>query len=184
MFRNTDLVPEAPATFEEMMQIATDFKAEHADDPAYQGLALQIGPEGDAYHLQPFLSAFGGYIFAQNEDGTYNPDDLGIDSEGGLAAATWLQEQAAAGLLSPDVTYDVMIESFGSGNAAFAVTGPWALSQADNGFLATGVPYAISPIPADGGRRGAGGVRRRPGVHDQRRSPSRRTWPPASCSIT
>ncbi len=89
------------------MQIATDFKAEHADDPSYQGLALQIGPEGDAYHLQPFLSAFGGYIFAQNEDGTYNPDDLGIDSEGGLAAATWLQEQAAAGLLSADVTYDV-----------------------------------------------------------------------------
>ena len=118
LVRNTDLVPEAPATFEEMIQIATDFKAEHADDPAYQGLALQIGPEGDAYHLQPFLSAFGGYIFAQNEDGTYNPDDLGIDSEGGLAAATWLQEQAAAGLLSADVTYDVMIESFGSGNAA------------------------------------------------------------------
>ena len=148
LVRNTDIVPEAPATFEEMIQIATDFKAEHADDPAYQGLALQIGPEGDAYHLQPFLSAFGGYIFAQNEDGTYNPDDLGIDSEGGLAAATWLQEQAAAGLLSPDVTYDVMIESFGSGNAAFAVTGPWALSQADTGFLATGVPYAISAIPA------------------------------------
>ena len=148
LVRNTDLVPEAPATFEEMIQIATDFKAEHADDPSYQGLALQIGPEGDAYHLQPFLSAFGGYIFAQNEDGTYNPDDLGIDSEGGLAAATWLQEQAAAGLLSPDVTYDSMIESFGSGNAAFAVTGPWALSQADNGFQATGVPYAVSAIPA------------------------------------
>jgi maltose-binding protein MalE len=60
LVRNTDLVPEAPATFEEMIQIATDFKAEHADDPSYQGLALQIGPEGDAYHLQPILSAFGG----------------------------------------------------------------------------------------------------------------------------
>ena len=31
---------------------------------------------------------------------------------------------------------------------AFAVTGPWALSQADNGFQATGVPYAVSAIPA------------------------------------
>ena len=85
LVRNTDLVPEAPATFEEMIQIATDFKAQYADDPSYQGLAFQIGPEGDAYHLQPVLSAFGGYIFGQNEDGTYNPDDLGIDSEGGLA---------------------------------------------------------------------------------------------------
>jgi maltose-binding protein MalE len=148
LVRNTDLVPDAPATFEEMMQIATDFEAEHADDPTALGLALQIGPEGDAYHLQPFLSAFGGYIFGQNEDGTYNPDDLGIDSEGGLAAATWLQEQGEAGLLSPDVTYDVMISSFGGGNAPFAVTGPWALTQADNGFQATGVPYAVSAIPA------------------------------------
>ena len=63
---------------------ATEFKAQHADDPTYQGLALQVGPEGDGYHLQPILSAFGGYIFAQNEDGTFNPDDLGIDSPGGL----------------------------------------------------------------------------------------------------
>ena len=153
LVRNTDLVPEAPATFEEMMQIATDYKAAHADDPAALGLAVQVGPQGDAYHLQPFLSAFGGYIFAQNADGTYNPDDVGIDSEGGLATASWLQEQAAAGLLSADVTYDTMISAFGSGKAPFAVTGPWAISQADNGFKATGVPYAVGPIPpmADGG---------------------------------
>lgn len=148
LVRNTDLVPEAPKTFEEMIQVATDFKAQHADDPTYQGLALQVGPEGDAYHLQPILSAFGGYIFGQNADGTYNPDDLGIDSEGGLAAAQFLSDQSTAGLLSADTSYDVMIESFGSGKAAFAITGPWALSQADNGFIATGVPYEVTPIPA------------------------------------
>ncbi len=151
--RNTDLVPEAPATFEEMMQIATDYKAEHADDPTALGLALQIGPEGDAYHLQPFLSAFGGYIFAQNDDGTYNPDDVGIDSEGGLGDGDVAAGAGGAGLLSADVTYDTMIASFGSGKAPFAVTGPWAIGQADNGFKATGVPYAVGPIPAmaDGG---------------------------------
>jgi maltose-binding protein MalE len=145
LVRNTDLVPEVPATFEEMIQVATDYQAENPDG---LGLALQIGPEGDAYHFQPILSAFGGYIFGQNEDGTFNPEDVGIDSEGGLAAATFLQEQAAAGLLNADVTYDNMIETFGSGNAPFAITGPWALTQADNGFQATGVPYAVSAIPA------------------------------------
>jgi maltose-binding protein MalE len=145
LVRNTDLVPEAPATFEEMIQIATDYQAANPDGV---GLPLQIGPEGDAYHLQPILSAFGGYIFAQNEDGTFNPDDVGIDSEGGLAAATFLNEQAAAGLLSADYTYDTMIESFGSGNAPFAITGPWAISEADRGFDAMGVPYVVEPIPA------------------------------------
>jgi len=148
LVRNTDLVPDAPATFEEMVQIATDFKAEHADDPTYQGLALQVGPEGDGYHYQPILSAFGGYIFAQNEDGTFNPDDLGLDSPGAIDAATFLSDEAQAGLLSADTTYDVMIDSFANGKAAFAITGPWALTQADTGFQATGVPYAVSPIPA------------------------------------
>lgn len=147
LVRNTDLVPDVPGTFEEMVQIATDYHNEN-DDAEHLGLALQIGDKGDAYHLQPILSAFGGYIFGQNDDGTFNPDDLGIDSEGGLAAATFLQEQAAAGVLGPDVTYDAMIETFGSGNAPFAITGPWAISQADNGFAATGVPYAVSAIPA------------------------------------
>ena len=46
LVRNTDLVPDAPATFEEMVQIATDYKAEHAGDPTYQGLALQVGDRG------------------------------------------------------------------------------------------------------------------------------------------
>ena len=148
LVRNTDLVPEAPATFEDMVQAATDFKAQYPDDPTYQGLALQVGPEGDGYHYHPILTAFGGYIFAQNEDGTFNPDDLGLDSPGAIDAATFLSEQAAAGLLSADTSYDVMIESFGSGKAAFAITGPWAISQEDNGFAATGVPYEVTPIPA------------------------------------
>ena len=148
LFRNTDLVPEVPATFEEMIEIAADYKAEHAADPTHQGLALQIGGEGDAYHLQPILSAFGGYIFGQDDTGSYVASDVGIDSEGGLAAADFLAEQAAAGVLSADVDYNVMIESFGSGQAPFAITGPWAVSEPDRGFAATGVPYAISAIPA------------------------------------
>lgn len=147
LVRNTDLVPEAPATLDEVLEIANAYKAEHPE-PSHQGLALQVGPEGDAYHLQPILTAFGGYIFGLDELGNFNPEDVGIDSEGGLAAATFLQESAASGLLSADTTYDVMIESFGSGQAPFAITGPWALAQADNGFRATGVPYAVSAIPA------------------------------------
>jgi arabinogalactan oligomer / maltooligosaccharide transport system substrate-binding protein len=151
LVRNTELARNAPGTFEQMIQMATDYKAQHANDPTHQGLALQVGPEGDGYHYQPILSAFGGYIFAQNPDGTFNPNDLGLDSPGAIDAARFLSQQADAGLLSADVTYDVMIDSFGSGKAPFAITGPWALTQEDNGFQATGVPYAVSPIPA---RRG------------------------------
>ena len=148
LIRNTDIVPEAPATFEEMIAAATEFKAQYPDDPSYQGLALQVAPEGDAYHFNPILTAFGGYVFAQNEDGTFNPEDLGIDSPGGIESAAFLAEQAATGVLSADTSYDVMIESFGEGKAAFAITGPWAVGEEDRGFKATGVPYEVTPIPA------------------------------------
>ncbi len=45
-----------------------------------------------------------------------------------------------------------MIESFGTGRAPFAITGPWAVSQEDTGFKAMGVNYVVEPIPSiDGG---------------------------------
>jgi arabinogalactan oligomer/maltooligosaccharide transport system substrate-binding protein len=40
-----------------------------------------------------------------------------------------------------------MIEAFGSGQAPFAITGPWAVTQEDTGFEATGVPFAVDPFP-------------------------------------
>jgi maltose-binding protein MalE len=148
LFRNTDIVPEEPATWEEMVQIATDFKAEHADDPTYLGIALQIGAAGDLYHYHPVLTAFGGYVFGTNADGSYNSEDVGLDSEGAIAAGTWLKEAAESGILNGDVEYPTMLESFGAGKAAFAITGPWALTDPNAGFKAAGVPYAIGAFPA------------------------------------
>ncbi len=149
LIRNTELVPDAPATFEEMVQIATDYKAQYPDDPTQLGLAVQVEAAGNPYHYQPILSAFGGYMLGQNEDGTFNVEDVGLDSEGSLAAADFLAESSPAGtgILNADVTYDVMIQSFGGGKAPFAITGPWAIAQDDNGFAATGVPYVVEPIP-------------------------------------
>ena len=163
LFRNTDLVPEAPATFEEMAQIATDFKAQHASDPTYLGIGLQIGNSGDIYHYYPFLSVYGGYIFGENADGSYNPEDVGLDSPGGIAAATWLSEAAASGIINADVEYDTVLQSFGEGKAPFAVTGPWAISDPNSGIGASGVPFAVGPIPAVTAR-GPRPVRRGPDV--------------------
>ena len=175
-------MPEAPATFEEMIQIATDYQA--AEPRRRSASPLQIGPEGDAYHLQPILSAFGGYIFGQNEDGTFNPDDLGIDSEGGLAAATFLSEQAAAGLLSADVTYDTMIESFGVRQRAVRDHRPVGDQPGGQRLRGHGRALRRERDPRPRGRRGAGGLRRRPGLHDLVVLRADRTWRRASCSTT
>lgn len=143
LIRNTELVPEAPATFEELVQTALDLQAQGEVDVP---LAIQEDP-GDPFHNYPLFTALGGYVFGRDAEGSYDPTDLGIDSEGGLRAAEAFAEWADQGLISSETSYDVMIESFGSGRAPFAITGPWAITQEDTGFAATGVPYVVEPIP-------------------------------------
>jgi arabinogalactan oligomer / maltooligosaccharide transport system substrate-binding protein len=141
LVRNTDLVPEVPATWEELQTTALELQE---SGEVERGLVIQAS---DVYHHYPFVTSQGGYVFGQEEDGSYNPDDLGVDNEGSLQAATLIGSWVEAGLLNPDVDYDVMINSFGGGDAAFAITGPWAVAQDDTGFRATGVPYEVTPIP-------------------------------------
>ena len=143
LVRNTDLVPEAPATFEELEEIALQLVA---DGEATVPLAIQED-EGAPYHNYPLFSAFGGYVFGVNEDGSYNLDDIGIDSEGGLAAADAFGAWSESGLISSDITYDVMIDVFANGDAPFAITGPWAVNDPERGFVQAGVPFVVEPIP-------------------------------------
>jgi maltose-binding protein MalE len=137
LIRNADLVPEAPATFEELETIALGLVADGTVDTP---LALQENGNGDPFHNYPLVTALGGYVFGSPETG-YDPGDLGIDSEGGLAAARAFGEWADSGLINVDVTYDVMIEKFSSGQAPFAITGPWAVGSFSD------VNYVVEPIP-------------------------------------
>jgi arabinogalactan oligomer/maltooligosaccharide transport system substrate-binding protein len=108
-------------------------------------LALQENGNGDPFHNYPLFTSYGGYVFGLNADGSYNADDVGIDSEGGLAAAQAFSDFAASGLINVDVTYDIMTESFGNGTAPFAITGPWAVPNFSE------VNYVVEPIPAAAG---------------------------------
>jgi len=141
LVRNVDLVPTAPATWQEVRTIAEAFAAVEGGPYAF---AVQ---SGDAYHHYPILSAFGGYTFGVNEDGSYNPADVGFASEGGLAAAQWLSEMYAAGLM-PIVGGGEIFPLFQSGQLAMWMTGPW--STAD--LSTSGINYSIDALPgAEGG---------------------------------
>jgi maltose-binding protein MalE len=140
LIRNTDLVPEAPATFEDLVTTALNLVDSNPDVTI--PLALQENGNGDPFHNYPIVTALGGYVFGRNADGSYNPGDLGIDSPGGLAAAQQFSDWADAGVVNVDITYDVMTESFGSGAAPFAITGPWALPNFEN------VNFVVEPIPS------------------------------------
>jgi arabinogalactan oligomer / maltooligosaccharide transport system substrate-binding protein len=144
LIRNVDLVPEAPATFEELVEIAQGYLD---DGTAEIGIAVEQGG-GAPYHNYPIVTGLGGYVFGVDDDGSYNPDDLGIDSEGSLAAASLMADLADRGLMSWDLDGDQMRTLFGEGKAPFAITGPWSISAFDD----AGVNYVVEPIPPiDGG---------------------------------
>jgi maltose-binding protein MalE len=140
LFRNTDLVPTAPATFEDLEALALQLKSQGKVEVP---LAIQESPTADPYHNYPMYSGGGGYVFGKNPDGSLNPKDLGIASPGGLAAAELWEKWTKEGLVSGSVSQDIMKEKFKSGAAPFAITGPWNL----NDFKDAGVKFAVEPVP-------------------------------------
>jgi arabinogalactan oligomer/maltooligosaccharide transport system substrate-binding protein len=139
LYYNTDMIETPPTTWDELMTMATDLQAD-ADLGLEQAFVI---PEKDPYHTYPMLTANGGYIFGKNDDGTYNPEDVGLDSEGGLAYGQMLTDMIDGGLLRAGVNYDTMIQLFSTSKSAMFITGPWALTQIRD----SGIPFAVAPLP-------------------------------------
>jgi arabinogalactan oligomer / maltooligosaccharide transport system substrate-binding protein len=146
LIRNTELAPEAPASVEEMIEVGlAAVEAGDADIP----VGWQQNGNGDPFHNYWVVTGAGGYVFGQADDGSYNADDVGIDSEGGLRAAEIFGDMAEQGFLNSDITYDVMIDSFSSGRTPFAVTGPWAVGDFSD------VDFVVEPFPSVDGNEPA-----------------------------
>jgi len=140
-FYNTDLVTEPPTTWDELLEIGRNLKAEGKVQ-----YAIAIG--GDpGYNSLPMQTAFGGYVFGVDENGAWNPDDVGLDSEGEIAAVTWMRRAVEEGLMPETTDYDTAHSMFETGQIPFLMAGPWALDR----IRASGVPYAVAPFFPDDG---------------------------------
>jgi maltose/maltodextrin transport system substrate-binding protein/arabinogalactan oligomer/maltooligosaccharide transport system substrate-binding protein len=145
-FRNTDLVPEAPQTWDEVAAIGRELV-----DSGVVSYAIALPDLG--YNYYPVYSAFGGYIFGRDDDGNYMADDVGMDSEGMIIGAEWANDLIREGYASANLDWEAAHVLFETGQAPFIMTGPWAVSR----FRSSGLPYAISAFPAaeEGGMPGA-----------------------------
>jgi maltose/maltodextrin transport system substrate-binding protein/arabinogalactan oligomer/maltooligosaccharide transport system substrate-binding protein len=140
-FYNTDLVPEPPTTWEEVLEIGRTLKAEGKADYAF---AVATGP---LYNALPIQTAFGGYVFGVDDKGAWNPNDVGLDSEGQIAAVTYMADAAKEGLMPDTFDYETAHSLFETGKIPFLMAGPWALDR----IRASGVPYAVAPFFPDEG---------------------------------
>jgi len=136
-FYNTDMVATPPTTWDEVVTMGEALKAEGKVDYI---MALT----GTTYDIYPLQTAFGGYIFGKNADGSWNPQDLGVDSEGMIAAATWLKENIAKGNLPTDTDWANNHALFETSKVPFIMAGPWAIERIGQ----SGVKYAVTSFPA------------------------------------
>ncbi len=135
---NSALAPTVPTTWDDVQTLADEL--ESSSSGATTAWTIQTN---DPYHYFPLMSSFGGYVFGLTDAG-YDASDVGLDSPGAIAAATWVEAMVDAGHLDADVNYDVMHALFTGGQVACIGTGPWALQAIKD----SGVSYTINSFPA------------------------------------
>jgi maltose-binding protein MalE len=127
-------------TWDQLKRVAEDLQ-EDAASGVEQGFCLQAG---DPYHTYPILTGFGGYIFGRDpETDADNPQDLGLDSGGGIAYAKELDQMVKDGLIRADMDYGACLAMMTEERAALWISGPRDLAD----FEASAVNFGVAPIP-------------------------------------
>jgi arabinogalactan oligomer / maltooligosaccharide transport system substrate-binding protein len=137
---NTDLVPEIPATYEDMIA-----KAKELTTADQFGFLFDVN---NFYFAYNWLHSSGGYVFGRDDSGLM-ASDIGLASEGAIKGAELLKAlRQSDGLIPAGMTYDVANGQFLDGAAAMMYNGPWAISQ----YREAGLNVAVVPMPplADG----------------------------------
>ena len=138
-FYNTALVAEPPATWEDVFAVGKALQDEGK-------VTYCMSMSGTTYDIYPFFTAYGGYVFGKNDQGNYDPQDVGLDNEGMIEAVTLLDEQVKNGCLSQSTDWDTAHKLFETGETPFIMAGPWALGR----IISSTVPYAITNFPGGG----------------------------------
>ncbi len=131
---NTDMVDEAPSTVAEMKSAMEEH---HDPENGTYGLSYPFDP----YFVSAWAQAFGGYYFDPEKDpmlGLTQPETI----EGFQFALDNFKPY-----MPNDPGYETQAAPFPSGNAAFAINGPWYLSTLND----KGVNYDVTKLPTPEG---------------------------------
>jgi arabinogalactan oligomer / maltooligosaccharide transport system substrate-binding protein len=136
---NTRLV-KVPKTWAQLEKEALAFKRKDANNI---GIAVPQGSAGDAYHMYPFFSGLGGYVFGHAKNGALQANKLGVANKTFLKNATLIDKWNREGLINSKIDYGTAKNAWLKQNAAFWITGPWEV----DGLKASGNPFRIIQLP-------------------------------------
>ena len=114
----TPSCPEPPATWDEVKELRANSRRLATSTASWF--------EQRPLSLLSRSSSFGGYVFGQDESGAWNPEDVGLNSEGTLAAFEWLDGMYKDGLLDPGANIDsgLLLSAYQNGDAAVIIERP------------------------------------------------------------
>ena len=138
---NTDLVPEVPATYEDMIATAKELTGGDTYGFLYD--------DKNFYFSYNWLRSNGGYVFNRDADGNLVPSDVGLANEGAVEGAEQIKAlQYEHGLIPPGTDSAVAEGLFVEGAVGMVYNGPWAIANIQE----AGVPITVAPVPpmADG----------------------------------
>jgi len=124
LFRNTDLVPDAPQTFEAALAAGRA-----------SGVRPMAWETGEFFYQAPFAHSFGAAVVPPEGGVHLDSPELGrsMDYVAGLVRR---------GDVPPEADGAKVSTLFAEGRVAFVVSGPWFL-----GDLREGLDFAVSPLP-------------------------------------
>ncbi|CAM3754939.1 extracellular solute-binding protein [Marinicrinis lubricantis] len=141
VYYNQDLVPEAPASMEAVIELS--HRLTDAKNDRYAFLMVP-----DFYYAIPFIMNYGGYIFG-GEPGNYDVEDIGLNHDGAVQGLEVYQQFVQSVRIPETLTIDVMDSLFMEGKVGMAVNGMWAMKTYEEKL---GDKLATAPLPAVGGK--------------------------------
>ncbi|WP_072896564.1 extracellular solute-binding protein [Clostridium fallax] len=134
LFYNKEKVKEVPKTMENLIEEAKNV-----------GFKYDIN---NFYNSFSFIAADGGYVY-KNNNGTLDPNDIGLNNEGAIKGFQFIQDLVTKYKFMPaDINGDLAKGEFSSGKDGFYISGPWDIST----FKETGIDFGVSPLPKMNGK--------------------------------
>ncbi|MHC0036736.1 extracellular solute-binding protein [Pseudoneobacillus sp. C159] len=135
---NKDLLSTPPATMDELYAFAKDY----TKGDNYGFLALW----DNFYFAHGIIGGMGGYVF-NNNNGTLDPQDLGLNNEGAVQGAEYIQKWYTEKLFPAGIVGEsggsAMDGLFQEGKAASVMSGPWAFGP----YKDAGVNIGMAAMP-------------------------------------
>ena len=140
---NKAILPNPPATFEEMFPLAKKLKQQPVPNKKKEkGIITIMWDQDQPYFTMPLLAADGGYVFQKTTKG-YDVKKTGVNDQGAMEGAKMLVDLIDKGVMPRGVDYGVMEANFNKQKVAMMITGPWAWANLDKSKIS----YGVAPLP-------------------------------------